>query len=61
MDDQYVEIVEWGQYVNSDGRPSPPRLMERVTPDRQGPLVSSLSTTLIIIVITNNIVVLSMD
>ena len=39
-----------------------PRLMERVTPDRQGPLVSSLNTANII-TITNNIigVVLIMD
>ena len=30
-----------------------PRLMERVTPDRQGPLVSSLNTTIIIIGISS--------
>ena len=33
-----------------------PRLMERVTPDRQGPLVSSLNT--IIIIILNNIIII---
>ena len=37
-----------------------PRLMERVTPDRQGPLVSSLNTAIIIIIIaiTNNIIII---